>query len=1144
MPEGSLAANIQTLQQALLAIGDLLGVSPEGGASGSGFAGAAGLASHSPVARVQTFGNELTEQISGLLQFDAASGVTGITSVFETLRGEAQGSPTAALDQFTQRLAQADSALLGDFVERLQQALEAVRSISQSVPENRAGIFSALLDQILGVLGSLEGEEAVTIRSWILSLQAFYDEISPLIRLAETTSDPATLVVQVMRRSVDRLLQLIGFGDVQDVVTFLDAFPGNMLAPSAVDAFAPILETASSGYSQLLAGVDASFPQFRSAVVAVGSTMEDLRRHLRPVLSLIRRIAGLRILQPGVLEDFLREKMEGALAIPVQEVQRIDDPFNALFDRIDEAIQAIDLSVVRTEVLGFFDNLQTTIQQVDIGSLADTLQAQLATVSDAIQGLQQGVTDLLGQIEAFFDSLTERFCDLAGGVGAFQPDGSFRYSVEDQLRQIFTTARQAIGGDPHDPDSPSLAGSLNTFQSTIEQFLSQIGGLLDPLGVSIDTARTTVVEGINTFSGYLEGLNLPDLVEQLRQKVEEIVDALLPIDFNVVVDPVVAEIEESTGKLRDVDADSLNDLLKEALKVALDVVIQIDFTVAISDPLKEQFGAVKAVPQNAIDQLQRRYEQALSVLDSLKPEKLLEALFSAFDIIQEAVGALDVATLLQPLDRLHTEHLQQPLAGLKPSTLLQPVSDAFQDFTSVFNTISGSAILAPLSEQLDALKRKVADLDATAWIDNLISAVATVKADLRDIRPSELLQPVTDELARLEGELDRFRPSVLFQPVLELAGPLLQFLDSVQQETIDALHALFQAPLEVLDRIEPQRLTREIQDGLGSAITLLRSVDLPTRFNQLKAHHFDLLAAVRAGGIEARIELIGLIDPERQLGALVRAYSDMIAILEGIQRNLQLPDLAELYSQLREKLLGFLPPFARELLDPETFKRVMRLADPTRFLQALDERFEAVKARLLPVSPTDVAGELDETYDAVLALVDSLEVEESLSRVKETIDNAKNIVSTIRVDFLAGDIDRAVNDFRALVAGLDPTRIFEELDGLHHEVELVVASTVPSQVLSGLQEPLDQVQAIVTSVDPRVALGPPLNDAWESVQGLLDAIDFTVILSPIVEKLDELEAQFEASLRRTETAFDQMLGAARGALGGGASAGASIGGSV
>lgn len=1140
MPEGSLFEQIQTLQGAVSGVVGLLGAPPENGTAGSGLAGAASLAATSPNDQVAGFGTSLETQLSGVFAFDGAVALEGILDRFSTLRSATQAAPTAALNGFTQRIAQANGVFAGDFVQRLQQALDTIQGISNGIPENRTAVVGALLDQILEVLGSLEGPEAETIRAWVQSLQELHSTLMPLIEQAQAAPDPSVIVQQVVQRSLDSILEVFGFERVKGLIDFLDEFPGNALSADMLDGVSSSLSAVSTAYGQLQGAANASYPQFRDTAVAVADALRELKEQLRPVMSVIRRIATARIFQPNALEDFLRAQMDTVLAVQVQEAQKIDDPFNALFDRIDQAIAGIDLEFVRTDVLGFFENTRTTLEAVDIASIGDFLQAQLGTVDGVVQDLQQGVTDLLAQIQAFFDGLAEQYRSVLGTIGTFQPDGTFEYNVEQDLRELLTSARLFIGGDPANPGAPSIAGALDQFQSAIDQFLSQINGLLQPVQTAIDSARTTAVSGINDFSTFLQGLNVADLMEQLRQKVQEILDALLPIDFSVVVDPVVAEIEDATEQLQSIDTESLNDLLREALKVALDVIIQIDFTVTISDPLKDEFAKVKALPQQAIDELQARYEQGLALLDALSPAKLLEALFAAFDVINEAVGSLNVATLLQPLDQLHEQHLQQPLADLKPSTLLQPVADSFQSFTSVFDDINGAAIIEPLTTQLNVLKSSVAGIDITSWVDDLLAAVAKVKQDIRAVRPSELLQPLVADFARLESELDRFKPSVLFQPAADLAAPLLQFLENVQQDLIDALFQMFQAPLQILDRLRPEALTQHIRQQIDAVLALLRGVNLPARFNQLKGQYFDLKLAVDAGGVEARAALVAHLDPERQLGEIIGTYNTLITALEGLKQNVELPDLAGLYEEVRERLLGMLPPYARELMDPEKFKRVMRLADPTRFLQELDQRFEALKNRLIPIRPQDITAELDATYETVLGLVEALDIEDSLNQVRDTITQLKGIVESIRVDFLAGDIDSAVNDLRALVDALDPAQFFPDLDAIHREVELVVQETLPSQVLAGLQPTLDQVQALVGSVDPRATLGPPLDAAWQAVQGVLDDIDFTIVLSPVVGKLDELEVQFEAELRRTETAFDQMLRAAKGALSG-SGASASVG---
>ena len=287
---------------------------------------------------------------------------------------------------------------------------------------------------------------------------------------------------------------------------------------------------------------------------------------------------------------------------------------------------------------------------------------------------------------------------------------------------------------------------------------------------------------------------------------------------------------------------------------------------------------------------------------------------------------------------------------------------------------------------------------------------------------STLLAPLVDDFTRLEDELDRFKPSVVFAPIADLAAPLLALLENVQKEAIDALFALFQAPLALLDRLRPAELTQHIQAAIDEVLAALRTVNFPARYAQIKAHYFDLKGGVTAGGIEAKIELVGFLEPDALLDDLARGYNAIVGALEGLKTNVELgDDLADAYTHLRDYLLAMLPPFARELMDPEKFKRVMRLADPTRFLADLDVCFETIKNKLLPIRPQDLAGELDATYETVLAMVDGLSLAESLNQVKASLAQAQEIVNSLRVDFLAGDLADLVTQLRTLAAALDPT---------------------------------------------------------------------------------------------------------------------------
>lgn len=1134
MPEGSLIESIATLEASHSGLLGLEGT----------FSAAADLSSVSLAGQISSFEGVLTSQISGVFSIDTATALGQISQMFEALRSESQALPLDALAGFAERITQANSALNGDFLGQLEQTLAAIQGISGQVPADPTGIASALLDQLLSIIGSIEGPESEVIQSWINTMQEMHRTLMPLIEQLQTAPDAEALVVGVYQRALDRVMAVFGFDGFFPLTNFIDDFPNSLLDASLLDAVNTNISATLDAYSASLGSAAGTYNEFRDTIAALDQQMAALRAALRPVIQAMGQITEAAIFQPNALENFLRQKIDESFGVQVNETATIEDPYNALLDRIDEAIEGIDLDFVQQDINAFFDNVQQTIQAVDLPNVGNFLDEQLAPVTAAVQDLQTGVTDLLAQIQAFFDDLVEQIRTLASSAGTFQPDGSFEYHFTQDLRAMFEQARLVLSGDPANPSAPSLAGTIDEFQTTIDSFLSQLNDILAPIQSSVESVTSAAVDGINDFEAFITGLDLPTLMEQLRQQVETIVEALTPIDFDQIIDPVIAELEENADKLREIDPSSLNDILREALKTALDVIISIDFTAEITNPLDDEFEAIKAVPQSAIDALQERYEMALQLLDNIKPDQLLEVLYAAFDTISAAVNSVDIASLLGPLDELHQEYLQEPLAALQPSVLLQPVVEAFQEITSLFDDVNSGELIGPLIEQLDAFKAAVSALDITVWVDDLLAAIDQVKQTLNSIRPSDIFGPLVDDFNNLVNELDRFKPSVVFQPAVELAAPLTDFLAGVQQTLVDALTSMFEAPLALLDRLQPTALVAEITAKIDAVLALVRSINLPARFSQLKGLQYDLNAAVEAGGDANKIALTILVDPDRRLGDLATIYNDLIAALEGLKSNIQVADdLTELYEEVKTRVIGLLPPYAQAVLDVETFKRLMALTDPTRFITALDERFETIKAKLIPIDPSAIVADLDQTYEAVLALVDGVDISDSLNTVRDNLNQVKDLVNILRIDFLGEDIDDAVASFRSVIEGLDPAQFFGELDALHAELLAIVADLLPSALLGGLQTLLDQVQAIVDAVNPRTVLGEPLNAAWEAIQDALDQIDFTIILSPLVERLDELQVDFIASLQRTEDAFDAMLGAASGVLSGsGASASVSVGG--
>lgn len=1128
MPEGSLQLNISLLEQALSGVASLVG---------NGQTGVTGAASVSAGGVQVTV--DVQVQTEGLFDSDLASLVNGLLAVADRCR-DLDFSSIQGLDDFAGELEHLDGVFNSDLITRVLQLVATLRGLAQGVPTNPNAVIEPLVAQLLEVLRSLGGEEAERIAAWIESLAHQLETYGPLIEEARNAPNPAEILLRVVGEALSGVLQVFDFRRISAAFAFLDGAPGNLMPQLSLDQLSLSFDLADQRYVSLMVAANGSVDDLNLEVAAYLDELHELRVSLRPVLGQLRRIREIEILQPGALERRLRYLMDQALGVRVYENQQIGDPYAALLDRIDAAVSAIDLSFVRNEVLGFFERTRQAIEGVDIPSIGGLLDGQLSQMEQAATSLGDGVGTLLSDLEQHLDQLLTQLRELLAPFGSFQPDNSFRYNFQDDLNAMFMNARQVIAGP-----EPSLKSSLDQMQQGLDAFLGQLTSILQPVVDASDGVIDDAVAGIQAFSSFLQGLDVPAMMAALAQKLDEILTALAPIDFAPVIDPIVAELEANRDALAQVDAESLNDLLRAALSEALNLIANIDFTVTISTPLVDEFAQVKALPAAAIQYLQDRYEEALGALQQLSPTQLLEALMAAFEVIRAAVDRLSVEQLLEPLDDLHKRYLIDPVMALRPSTLLAPVSQGFSQALGNFDGLSGQSLLAPLVSRLDQVKASVAALDLTAPLDELLALLDRLKSSLAAIRPSTLLAGLAEAFTQLETELDRFKPSVVFAPVAQLAQPLLEFLEQVQQETVTALHALFQEPLRLLERLNPESITREIQAALDAVLALLRAVNPTNRFNQLKARHFDLRGAVQVGGVSAKVELVALIDPQVQLGEYMAVYNELIGVIEDLKRALELPDLAELYTEFQERLLGMLPPYARAALDVETFRRVMRLADPTRFLAELDTRFETIKGKLLVIDPETIGAELDATYDTVLGLLDNADLTEPVNRVKAVVDQLKGVVQGIRVDFVADDLDRVIGDFRALLEALDPAALFAGLDAAHDDLVAVVDQTKPSVVLAGLAVPLGQVQQILANLDPENRLKQPLDEAWQAVLDALAEVDFTVALQPLVARLDALEIEFVAGLRRVENAFDDMLRTGSAALGGGglsASVSVSVGG--
>jgi methyl-accepting chemotaxis protein len=259
------------------------------------------------------------------------------------------------------------------------------------------------------------------------------------------------VAVQIFQQAVFDMLQVFGYEPVKNLLDDIAGLAANALPASMISAASGAIDALDNTMDTLCDDAEGEFSAFRARIATTGDQINQVIDRLRPVMGALRRLAELELLQPGALEGFLREKLQDILDVKVNETQKIDDPFNALFDRIDAAVDAVDFSSVAAEVRGFFEQIQSAITGIDLPNISGLIGTQLEQLSRLIDELQAGVNQLLSAIQQHFGALADQARELAGQFGSFDAGGEFHFNFEAELQQVLEQARHALAGNPDDP---------------------------------------------------------------------------------------------------------------------------------------------------------------------------------------------------------------------------------------------------------------------------------------------------------------------------------------------------------------------------------------------------------------------------------------------------------------------------------------------------------------------------------------------------------------------------------------------------------------------------------------------------------------------------------------------------------------------
>jgi len=521
-----------------------------------------------------------------------------------------------------------------------------------------------------------------------------------------------------------------------------------------------------------------------------------------------------------------------------------------------------------------------------------------------------------------------------------------------------------------------------------------------------------------------------------------------------------------------------------------------------------------------LDEISVGLAEALSELDDLDPDALLEQALEGLAAQLDADGVLDelLADVVDPPDA------EQLAAGLDPGALL--IDAGFGDVLEelVAAALPGPELLAELDpadlgldpasllEDLDLaalLGEVLADLDLGAILADQVADLdlaALIEEALADVDAAELLAEVLADLdpAALLEQLDE---EVLEQIIAQLAAEIAAQLP----ELVDP-DGLREALLEAIGDRTLGELIADAELEMLVAV-LLGTDDL----------EFEVAALLAALLDELDVELPTVGAP--QLDGLVRAIGTKLVLLDGLIAKLEalaadddgfrddvdrVAEVAEERAELAtlaEALAGRLQDAsALDVMDAAPFDRL------DAGIAAADDRLS--DAALAVTEAEDTLGEeavtaLAPVHDAVaaasVALVDAAaHAGEARAATRAAIREVTGEVAE-----LASGLEALAGELRVTSATAHPT----PFDLQHHLDPLLAGLT---ELRDGLTELAATIEALSEELDDEVDLG-------ELLQRALD--DATIDLAPVVASFQERAAERLADVRLEDLPFAELLAA-------------------
>ena len=765
-------------------------------------------------------------------------------------------------------------------------------------------------------------------------------------------------------------------------------------------------------------------------------------------------MAILKTLIPGLLGELERFAKE-----------LIGDPMDAAVAEAGDALRAafrrLGLRAARNEITGFLVKITNAIRNARIDRFAIEARAKLASLSSTLGGaggLPAEIRAELQRIQATIDKALD--------------------GVLDALEKIRAEV-DAVAGEAQD-----ILGRAATAVEAFQEAINEIARALDGLG--IEKSAEQVVQTLETIRATAEKL-LGDspLPDSMRPLVEQLIDTLEAIDFDVVFTPV-------------------NEALAE-LELPPEVAGNITAALAAT-----RDAAANLIPAKLVAEIDAEVKSVLEVVKRFEPAKLLPDVTSYLQETAEYVRQLRLPEDLVETARGPFKFLLDGIDAANPDRLLAPVVEAYDAVLGRIEIPSPDRLASGFNGLIEktgeAASRSVGGPAATFTGGQPTSARGPAASAPR----TEAGTATVDAVQSLG---DSFRPGDIIRMFGYLPDRLRETLKGVEARAAQTILGTLDAHCGGLAR--DLRALPQLLRGVESEVEKwLREIFAPLR--QL---HFEAVLAVdtRMRGSSASASLSLQIVATASPGALGDDVRETVRLLRTAVRKLT--DGPGSPGQAIESAAHALERCSISALG----------ADLDRWLAALDPEpiaaeFDALVAAIINKTPELVGNLEDELNSAVerfKTLIDEFNPGAQLQKFARLFDIVEEELDLLNPRRLAAELGEIHAAIRSAVAAYDPAVFAADINQVIESAAQGILSLNP-QALLGDVSFLGASVARVEQANPATALAT-VGASLKEVGERLAKVDPGALLDEVNELLPRVSASTHEAVEKIRNEILRLL---------------------